>query len=664
MAMRTDPKLNDPSEERSLGARLRQAREAAHMSVGQIAAALFLDPQKIEALEADAFDRFAAPAFVRGYLRGYARVLGLPSEPILEMYDRQGFDPPPLDSDAVDTMKQAHTFDIPVRLVSYAVGGVLVLLVGLWWQSQEGVGFDIGADLLGRWPDPVPETSLPSAGAPRPAPDGEEAGDDSIATAPGRGGEVFQSGGSPAPSPGEDIASGIPADAPAGSDAGGPLVVAAAPGRGGEALQSGGSPAPSPGEDTASGIPADSPAPAGSDASGPLVVAAAPGRGGEALQSGGSPAPSPGEDIASGIPADAPAPAGSDAGDPLVIAAVPGRGGEAFQSGGSPAPSPGEDTASGIPADAPAPAGSDASGPLVVAAAPGRGGEALQSGGSPAPSPGEDTSSGLPADAPAPAGSDADSRTVATDPDRAGESSPDEVLQASSSDEGSVSIGITGAGSDQADATGPGAMMAREDSATGARPELMAETDSAAEAGSGDVGRPEAPAPPGARPADPTAGPEGVSIEAAVTPPSIPETSPSETAPVPSDPGAGVTDLLESARSGLVLAFTHESWVEVYDRERTRLFFGLAQPGRVLHFEAAQPFDVLLGYGEDVRVVIDGEAFDHTPYINFGVARFSVGSAPAGDVDSEATAAEPPDPTAQDAAGSREEPPLPEDRGL
>ena len=525
MAMRTDPKLNDPSEERSLGARLRQAREAAHMSVGQIAAALFLDPQKIEALEADAFDRFAAPAFVRGYLRGYARVLGLPSEPILEMYDRQGFDPPPLDSDAVDTMKQAHTFDIPVRLVSYAVGGVLVLLVGLWWQSQEGVGFDIGADLLGRWPDPVPETSLPSAGAPRPAPDGEEAGDDSIAMAPGRGGQ--------------------------------------------------------------------------------------------ALQSGGAPAPSPGEDIASGIPADAPAPAGSDASGPLVVAAAPGRGGETFQSGGSPAPSPGEDTASGIPADAPAPAGSDA-----------------------------------------------DSRTVATDPDRAGESSPDEVLQASSSDEGSVSIGITGAGSDQADATGPGAMMAREDSATGARPELVAETDSAAEAGSGDVGRPEAPAPPGARPADPTAGPEGVAIEAAVALPSIPETSPSETAPVPSDPGAGVTDLLESARSGLVLAFTHESWVEVYDRERTRLFFGLAQPGRVLHFEAAQPFDVLLGYGEDVRVVIDGEAFDHTPYINFGVARFSVGSAPAGDVDSEATAAEPPDPTAQDAAGSREEPPLPEDRGL
>ena len=206
--------------------------------------------------------------------------------------------------------------------------------------------------------------------------------------------------------------------------------------------------------------------------------------------------------------------------------------------------------------------------------------------------------------------------------------------------------------------------MAREDSTTGARPELGVDTGSAAEADSGDLDRPEAPVPPGTRPADTAAGPEGVAIETAAAPPSIPGTSSSETAPVPSDPDAGGTGLLESARSGLVLVFTHESWVEVYDRERTRLFFGLAQPGRVLHFEAAQPYDVILGYGEDVRVVIDGEEFDHTPYINFGVARFSVGSAPAGDADPEETTDAPPDSTAPDAAGSREGAPPPEDRGL
>ena len=64
----------------------------------------------------------------------------------------------------------------------------------------------------------------------------------------------------------------------------------------------------------------------------------------------------------------------------------------------------------------------------------------------------------------------------------------------------------------------------------------------------------------------------------------------------------------------------------MYDSERIRLFFGLVQPGRVLSFDGAQPFDVLLGFGNDVRVTIDGQAFDHTPYLKHGVGRFSVGT--------------------------------------
>ena len=78
------------------------------------------------------------------------------------------------------------------------------------------------------------------------------------------------------------------------------------------------------------------------------------------------------------------------------------------------------------------------------------------------------------------------------------------------------------------------------------------------------------------------------------------------------------------------MEFAHESWVEVYDRERARLYFNLVQPGGVLSFDGPQPFDVLLGYGKDVRVTIDGQAFDHTPFLKHGVARFSVGSESAG----------------------------------
>ena len=127
---KTEPELGNALEERSPGAHLRRAREAANMNVDKVAAALLLQPQMIEALEADSFDHLPAPTFVRGYLRGYARVLGLPAEPILDMYDRRGFEPPPLAPDVVET-KQAHTSDTVVRIVTYSIAAVLVLLVGL-----------------------------------------------------------------------------------------------------------------------------------------------------------------------------------------------------------------------------------------------------------------------------------------------------------------------------------------------------------------------------------------------------------------------------------------------------------------------------------------------------------------------------------------------------
>ena len=235
---------------------------------------------------------------------------------------------------------------------------------------------------------------------------------------------------------------------------------------------------------------------------------------------------------------------------------------------------------------------------------------------------------GIPSDAPVPDGSDAGGRTVAMAPDRAGGPPQGGEPPASSPAEGPAIAG-----------TGPAP-------AEGADP-----------APADDAGRPEAPVPRDTRQADAADGPDATAAPEAVTPPSIPETSPPETDPVPSDVAAVATAVAETAQSGLVLAFVHESWVEVFDRERNRLFFGLVQPGRVLDFDGPRPFDVLLGNSKDVRVTIDGEAFDHTPYARHGVARFSVGASPAGRAD----AAEPSDTVATDADDSRETPSQPRD---
>ena len=390
--VKKEPELSSSFEERGPGAHLRRAREAANMSVDKVATALLLNAQIIEAIEADSFEHLPPPTFVRGYLRGYARVLGLPAGPVLEMYDRRGFEPPPLAPDVVDS-HQAHTSDVPVRLVTYAVAAVLAVLVGLWWNSQEDGGFGIGADLFDWSSDPAQTPSLPAAEAP--------------GTAPAEG---------------------------------------------------------------------EAPASIAAIESAPTEAAVAePGAGRETL----APQESPPEVAAETDP---------DAGVELTAAAEPAA-----------------ETNSGVTNR-------------------------------------EDT--------------------------------------------------VVPGGTDRTESV---------DESAGAPPP-------------------------------------------AVTPPAVPATPSPETARTSPDTGAGP----QTAQSGLVIEFVHESWVEVYDRERTRLFFGLVQPGRVLHFDGAQPFDILLGFGKDVRMAIDGEAFDHTPYLKHGVARFSVGAAPGGDADGAESAGT----TAPDAANA------------
>lgn len=69
-----------------LGERLRSARKARALSLEQVSQALHLEEQVLTALEEDRFQAVGAPVFVRGHLRNYARLLGLPEESVLQAY--------------------------------------------------------------------------------------------------------------------------------------------------------------------------------------------------------------------------------------------------------------------------------------------------------------------------------------------------------------------------------------------------------------------------------------------------------------------------------------------------------------------------------------------------------------------------------------------------
>jgi cytoskeleton protein RodZ len=67
-----------------IGGRLRQAREAAGLSVVDVGQRLKMPARVVQSLEAEDWGRLGAPVFVRGQLRSYARLLRLPVEEVVQ----------------------------------------------------------------------------------------------------------------------------------------------------------------------------------------------------------------------------------------------------------------------------------------------------------------------------------------------------------------------------------------------------------------------------------------------------------------------------------------------------------------------------------------------------------------------------------------------------
>jgi cytoskeleton protein RodZ len=71
------------------GAMLARERTERGLSVAEIAAQLRYSTKQIEALESDDYARLPGTTFVRGMIRGYAKILGAKAEPILQALERR-----------------------------------------------------------------------------------------------------------------------------------------------------------------------------------------------------------------------------------------------------------------------------------------------------------------------------------------------------------------------------------------------------------------------------------------------------------------------------------------------------------------------------------------------------------------------------------------------
>lgn len=80
-------------ETSSVGARLRDARQARGLSLEDIVQATKVPRTMLQHLEADAFDKMPAPVFVRGFIRAYAKVAGVDPNPIVRAFEQRTSQP-------------------------------------------------------------------------------------------------------------------------------------------------------------------------------------------------------------------------------------------------------------------------------------------------------------------------------------------------------------------------------------------------------------------------------------------------------------------------------------------------------------------------------------------------------------------------------------------
>lgn len=83
------PVLSDVPVLPAVGARLLAAREKAGLSQAEAGAALKLGVRQIEALESGQWQKLPGPTFIRGFVRNYARLLGIDSASLMAQLDDQ-----------------------------------------------------------------------------------------------------------------------------------------------------------------------------------------------------------------------------------------------------------------------------------------------------------------------------------------------------------------------------------------------------------------------------------------------------------------------------------------------------------------------------------------------------------------------------------------------
>lgn len=139
------PTLTEQGQKSAVSEMLIQARQAKNLSQQDVADKLFLTVTYIRYIDEGRFHKIPKPAFTRGYLRSYARIVGVSGDEVVKCFDKASsnsqFEPDSLRNVTEEEVGPA-TFTGPVAQTGFiGLAGVGLLIFLVWWltPSEEGI---------------------------------------------------------------------------------------------------------------------------------------------------------------------------------------------------------------------------------------------------------------------------------------------------------------------------------------------------------------------------------------------------------------------------------------------------------------------------------------------------------------------------------------------
>ncbi len=120
-----------------IGQSLKAAREKAGLSIDELSSATRLNPQVLSALEEYHPDQLPPMTFVLGYIRSYAKHVGLDIS-LLHIERLESESHVPVVKSTLVGPPESSSRDLSVRVVSYLIIVGALVLFASWWMSQKG----------------------------------------------------------------------------------------------------------------------------------------------------------------------------------------------------------------------------------------------------------------------------------------------------------------------------------------------------------------------------------------------------------------------------------------------------------------------------------------------------------------------------------------------